>query len=58
MGQKNAKKSMVGTQKSPKFGHICNFDHIFLPEINLFEIFFTIEKVMMAFSTSGLNHQT
>jgi hypothetical protein len=45
-------------RKTPKFGHLFNFDGIFLPEIIFFHTQFPVIKSPMALSTSRLNHQT
>ena len=47
------KLQRIWYRKSPKFGHILNFDPILLPEINFFETCFTVSKSHMALSTSG-----
>jgi len=45
-------------RKSPKFGHLLNFNHFFQPKINFFQTCVTVQKSLMALSACGLNHHT
>ncbi len=45
-------------RKSPKFGHLFNFNHFFPPEIYFFKTCFIVQESCMALSTIGLNYHT